>query len=144
MKLSRICNRPPITAPASSPLSEIAELMVRHQVGAIILTETPSVRPVATGIVTDRDIVRAQMGRAADLSTIRVADVMTPDPLEICETQDLHEVIRRMHDRGVRRAVVVATDGSLKGVVSTDDLLAELTLELVGLAKATSMRQAAI
>ena len=141
MKLSQICSHPAITVSVSSPVSEAAALMARHQVGAIVVTATPSLRPVAIGIVTDRDIVRAQLTRAADLSAIPTADVMTPDPLEICETQPVDEVIRRMHERGVRRAVVISADGALRGVVSTDDLIAELTMELVGLARVVATPQ---
>ena len=142
MKLSQICSHPALTVSASSPVSEVADLMARHRVGAIVVTSTPSVRPVAIGIVTDRDIVRAQLTRAADFSTIRTADVMTPDPLEICETQPIDEVIRRMHQHGVRRAVVISANGELRGVVSADDLIAELTMELVGLARVVATPRA--
>lgn len=134
MNVGQICSRDLVSAPESAPLGEIAALMCERQVGAIVVTKIPSVRPIAVGIVTDRDIVLAQLNRAGDFTSLRAADVMSPCPLELCENDSVEDAIQRMRARGVRRAVVVTADGALAGVVSTDDLVVQIARELIGLA----------
>jgi CBS domain-containing protein len=138
MNVGRVCSRPGVTAPASSNLLEIAALMREHNVGAVIITKTPLNRPVAVGVITDRDIVQAQLDRTADLSAIPAEHVMSRAPLEITEDADIDEAIRQMRARGVRRAPVVTANGALTGMVSVDDLIASVAEELVGLAAVLS------
>jgi len=134
MNVGKACSRPAVTTAASSTLMDVATLMRDRNVGAVIITKSPLDRPAAVGVITDRDIVRAQLDRTADLSSIAAEQVMTRDPLEIAADSDIDEAIQRMRARDVRRAAVVATDGSLVGMVSIDDLIACVAEELVGLA----------
>jgi CBS domain-containing protein len=135
MNVGQICSRNLVSTPASAPLSEVAQLMHDRHVGAVIVTKAPSDQPVAVGVITDRDIVRAQLDRAADFSRLSVAQIMTQDPLVLCEDASLDEAIQRMRARGVRRAPVVTSHGALAGLVSTDDLLAQIAREVVSLAR---------
>jgi CBS domain-containing protein len=135
MSVATICSRRPITAPPSAPLSDIAQLMYENRVGTVILTLTPSERPVAVGIITDRDVIRAQIEHSADLSRVAASQAMTPDPLTVCESDRCGEALSRMRDRGVRRAVVVDSSGALVGIVSTDDLILRLAAEIAGIGR---------
>ena len=134
MNVGNVCRRPLITAPASSNLMQIASLMAEQNVGAVIITKAPLDRPVAVGVVTDRDIVIAQLDHTADLSSIPTEQVMSRAPLEIVESAELDEAIRQMRAHNVRRAPVVSADGSLIGMVSVDDLIASVAEEMIGLA----------
>ena len=134
MNVGQACSRPAITASASSNLMDVATLMRDRNVGAVIITRSPMDRAAAVGVITDRDIVQAQLDHTADLSAIPAEQVMTRDPLEIPAESDIDDAIQRMRARGVRRAAVVAADGSLMGMVSIDDLIACVAEELVGLA----------
>ena len=87
------------------------------------------------GIITDRDIVRAQLERVADLSRLSAGQVMTRNPLVIGEENSADGAIAHLRARGVRRAPVVATDGTLVGLISADDLLAHVAHKLIGLAE---------
>lgn len=135
MNVGRVCTKGAVTVPVSAPLSEVAQLMYERHVGAVIVTATPSERPVAAGIITDRDIVRAQFERTADFSRLQAAEVMSRSPLELNEQDSIEDALRQMQTRGVRRAPVVSANGALVGLVSTDDLLAEVSEELVNLAQ---------
>src|SRR5689334_2472104 len=104
MNVGQICHRPAVSVAASASLAEVAELMHKHAVGAVLITKAPLDRPVVVGIVTDRDIVRAQLEHATDLSSLRVEEVMTRDPLELNETESLSHAVQRLRARGVRRA----------------------------------------
>lgn len=135
MNVRDVCSRNLASVPVSASLSEVAMLMRDRRVGAVVVLKGPVSDPVAAGIVTDRDIVRAQLERASDLSSICVADVMTADPLIVCEDDAVDDVIERMREFRVRRAPVVTTRGTVCGLISTDDLVSEIARELAGLAR---------
>jgi CBS domain-containing protein len=134
MNVGNLCSRPPVSVPGNAPLSEVVRLMVQERIGAIIVTDAPADRAVVLGIVTDRDIVQAQLAHVADFSQLNTADTMSRDPLVLNERDDVAEALRRMRARGIRRAPVVTSSGALLGLVSTDDLLAQIAQELNALA----------
>ena len=136
MNVGQECSRPAVTVAMRATLAEAAVLMRERNVGAVIVTQSPSDRPTAVGVITDRDIVRAQLDHAADLSSLSVEQAMSRDPLEINAQSDIGDAIRRMRARRVRRAPVVTVDGRLVGVVSIDDLIARVAEDLIGLCAA--------
>jgi CBS domain-containing protein len=141
MNVGQECSRPAATVALSATLADAAMLMRERNVGAVIVTQSPSDRPTAVGVLTDRDIIRAQLDHCADLSSLGVEQAMSRDPLEINAQSDIDDAIGRMRARGVRRAPVVAADGTLVGVVSIDDLIARVAEDLIGLSTALA-RQA--
>ena len=86
-------------------------------------------------MITDRDIVRAQLVQVADLSRLSAGGIMTRNPLVISEGDSVDGAIAHLRARGVRRAPVVAPDGTLVGLISVDDLLANVAHKLAGLAE---------
>lgn len=140
MKVGDICTRNPATVSTSATLSEVARLMRDRHIGAVIVTKAPLDRPVATGIITDRDIACAQLDRRSDLSSLSAEEAMTRNPLEINEEESLSGAIEKLRARGVRRAPVVSSNGALVGLVSTDDLLAGVARELMLLARLVTLQ----
>jgi len=134
MNIGNLCSRRLITVSTGAPISEVASLMRDEHVGAVIVTHGSAAARRVVGILTDRDIVRAQLARTADLSSLSVADTMTPDPLVLLEQESVDGAIAHLRARGVRRAPVVRDDGTPAGVISVDDLLAHLAAKLIGLA----------
>ena len=141
MKVTDLCRREVVTISAAAPVVEAARLMCSQRVGAVIVTTSPADRAIAVGVLTDRDIVCAQLAGARDLGQLRVADVMAADPLVLNAEDPIDEAIRRMRARGVRRAPVAGPGGVLTGVISFDDLLAHISGKLAALARLTG-RQA--
>lgn len=135
MLVGTLCSRGPITVSTGAPISDVARMMRERHVGAVIVTVSDGKRPRVAGIITDRDIVRAQLERAADLSRLSAGQVMTRNPLAIREEESVDGAIAHLHARGVRRAPVVAQDGTLVGLISADDLLAHVAHKLIGLAE---------
>jgi CBS domain-containing protein len=135
MNVGEVCSREVYIMRHDEPLREAVALMHRHQVGAVIIVEQERelVRPV--GIVTDRDVVYAQVSLGTELSRLRTKEAMTSHPTLILETASHSEAIGRMSDAGVRRAPVVNQAGELVGIVSLDDLLPVVSEELQGLAR---------
>lgn len=135
MSVATLCSPHPVAVSTGAPISDVARLMRDRHVGAVIVTDGAAERPRPIGIITDRDIVRAQLERTADLSRLCAGDVMTRNPLVLGEEESAGGAIAHLRARGVRRAPVVAPDGALIGLISADDLLGHLAHELVGLAR---------
>lgn len=141
MNIGSICTRRVASAPLSAPLSEVVALMRDRRVGMIVVTRSVAGRAVICGVITDRDIMRAQLTHVADFSQLSTADTMSGDPLIVTADEDIGEAMRRMRLRGVRRAPVVDAEQTLIGAVSIDDLLAAVARDIAALA-AVVTRQA--
>jgi CBS domain-containing protein len=122
------------TAFRDQPLAEAARTMCSERIGALVVVDRqdPSRRPI--GILTDRDIVRGQLRLGADLYCLTVGDVMTSDPLVLPLHLEVAEAVEALNARAVRRAPVLDSEGNLAGMVSLDDLLPAIALELDALA----------
>ncbi len=140
MNVGEICTRNPATVSTAATLAEVARLMRDRHIGAVIVTKAPLDQPVASGIITDRDIACAQLDRRSDLGSLSAEEAMTRNPLVVNEEDSLGTAIERMRVRGVRRAPVVSPSGALVGVVSTDDLFAHVARELMALARLVTLQ----
>jgi CBS domain-containing protein len=134
MNVWKVCNQRAITVSEHAQLSEVARLMENEHVGAVIVVDSARARPAVVGIVTDRDIVCAQLDRTLDLSQLTAGEAMTRDPLVLLQEGSVDSAIEHMRVRGVRRAPVVTTSGVPVGMLSTDDLLVHISLKVSGMA----------
>lgn len=135
MLVGSLCNLRPVCVSTGATISDVARLMRDQHIGAVIVTEGDAARPRVIGMITDRDVIRAQYERTADLSRLSAGQVMTRNPLVISEQESVDGAVAHLRARGVRRAPVVAPDGALVGLISTDDLLAHVAGKLVNLAE---------
>lgn len=133
MKVWDICSQRAITVSESSQLSEVARLMETQHVGTVIVTGAAPTR-AAVGIITDRDIVCAQLERTLPLSQLIAVDAMTRDPLVLLKEGQVDNAIEHMRARGVRRAPVITPSGVPVGMLSTDDLLVHISLKVSAMA----------
>jgi len=134
VEIGNLCSREVFVANREEPLAQAVREMHQRKVGMLVVVERQGKRFLPVGIVTDRDALCRQLMRQADLFTLVVEDVMTPDPVTVSEHSDLTEAIQSMRARGVRRAPVLSDTGELVGVVSLDDLLPAVSRELCALA----------
>jgi CBS domain-containing protein len=137
MKVREFCSPNVVLAEAQASLREAALAMRNQHVGALVVVEKKDgiTRPI--GIVTDRDIVVAVVAVPdARPEAIRVADVMSKKLALAREEEGVFEAVARMSERAVRRLPVVAADGSLKGMLTLDDVLRVIGTELAQLAEA--------
>jgi CBS domain-containing protein len=96
-------------------------------------------RPV--GVLTDRDIVVATVARGVDPRALRVDDVMTRAPVVAVALESIEAALLKMHKTGVRRVPVVSSQGELYGVLSIDDALTSISIELQNIAGAINRSQ---
>ena len=125
MRIERLYTRRIMATRRSAPIAEAAATMQRFGVGSLLVMEDGSEhRPV--GIVTDRDL--ALQGFASESS--QVGSVMTPVIATIREEADIHEALETMRAHGVRRLLVTGREGTLRGVLSIDDIVDGLSADL--------------
>ncbi len=134
MNVGTLCRRGAVSVSMSAPLSTVAALMMDEHVGAIIVTRGGDASSGVAGIITDRDIMRAQLERTADLTRLSAGETMTRDPLILDERDSVGGAVAHLRARGVRRAPVVSAEGKLIGLVSVDDLLAYFATTLIDVA----------
>jgi CBS domain-containing protein len=107
--------------PPDSTLLDAARRITKSAIGAVVIGDGEK----ATGIVSERDLVRA-MAERRDPSSTRVIEVATTE-LAWCDLEStVSEVGAEMMDRYIRH-VLVEDAGTLVGIVSGRDLLGVLT-----------------
>ncbi len=134
MNVGQFCSGRIVKTSKSTPLADVARLMNDEHVGAVIVTDGSYESAPIAGIITDRDIVTAQLDRARDLATVCAGDVMTKNVLTLLKGESVDGAIAHMRARNVRRAPVVTSEGVPLGLVSVDDLVAQISLKLAGIA----------
>jgi CBS domain-containing protein len=130
MKIARLFTRKIMATTRSAQFAEAAAAMRRYGVGSLLVMEDPPAIGPPIGIVTDRDL--ALQGFASESSL--VGSVMTPVVATVLEEADIHEALELMRAHGVRRLVVTATDGGLRGIISIDDIVDGLSADLAAAA----------
>jgi CBS domain-containing protein len=128
MTIAEIANTRVITTRPSTPLSEVADLMARNDVGTVVVQSTDA--PV--GIITDRDLALAVAAEGMDPTQHTAADVMTQNLVTVSPEAGIFEVTELMAQASVRRIPLVET-AELVGIVSFDDVLRRFAEELQNL-----------
>jgi CBS domain-containing protein len=137
MKVRDFCSKGVVTIEPQASLREAALLMRNSHVGALVVVERKGGIEQPAGILTDRDIVVAVIAvPGARPEGIRAADAMSQPVVLAREDDNVFETVETMQRKAVRRLPVVAADGSLRGMVTLDDVLRVLAAELGGLAEA--------
>ena len=111
----------PLTVTRTDTIRRAAELMRNVNVGALPVVDE-SGHGVLQGLITDRDIV-IRCVAAAHEPWCLVAAHMTPAPLiTVGPDADVSVVIEAMERAKVRRVPVVASDGTLLGIIAQADI----------------------
>jgi CBS domain-containing protein len=134
MSLEKFCRKPLIKISPDTDITEACHLMEQNNVGSLVAEKDGKL----CGIVTDRDIALRVTGARKDPQTTRVKDIMTPDPIRISVDKDIHHLTSLMHAYHVRRVPIVNGFDTTLGIVTLDDLIAELGDEMSEIGKAIS------
>ena len=134
--LQDMLNRDVITIVPSAPVSEAAYLMMREDIGSLIVVDD-QMFPI--GIVTDRDLVVSAIAEGKDPEEAIVEEVMTKDVVYVEEETNILDILSTMSEYSIRR-MPVTKDGRLTGIVSVDDLIVVIATELIDLAMAVSSK----
>ena len=134
MSVGTICTRQVVTVDRSMDVAAAAVVMRNKEVGYLVVTDAArgGLKPV--GVVTDRDMVIKVLARDISPHTLKVCDVMTPDPLVAGYSDDISKTLHRMRALGVRRVPVIDSLGRIAGVLSLDDAFDHLVVQMADVA----------
>ncbi len=137
-EVGRVCSRNVITIAPGEDIVAAARLMRTCHIGFLVVCEPTAAgqNRRVIGVLTDRDIVVAVVARDATPQSLKVVDVMTRNPLMVAEDCPLDAALGFMRDAGVRRVPVTGAKEDLVGVMSLDDVVAQMAQQLTSVAAA--------
>ena len=106
------------TGPEATVADAIATL-VSHNIGSLPIVDAQG---YLLGIFSERDILRGLHLQGEAFRSVKVADVMTRDPIFCEPCDDVEEVMAKMSERHVAKVPVLDGD-RLVGVVSVGDVI---------------------
>jgi CBS domain-containing protein len=113
----------PIVVGPEASLDAVVETMHRQKADCVLIVSGERL----VGIFTDRDAVLKAAG--SDLTSLRVGDLMTPDPVVLRHDDPIAVAIHKMAVGGFRHIPIVE-DGRPTGVVTARDVFAHLARTL--------------
>ena len=120
MHIKQIMTAKVATCRPESDLASVAKLMWDNDCGFVPVIDTAG---RVLGVLTDRDICIASATRRLLPEQIKAIDAMTR-AVQTCLADDsIETVLAAMKQYRVRRLPIVGTDGTLKGVVSMNDIV---------------------
>jgi|SRR3990172_2096296 len=134
MSLENFCKKPVVKISPDEDIATACRSMEQNNVGCLVAEQNGKL----CGIVTDRDIALKVAGAQKDSRQTRVRDIMTADPVRISVNSDLHHLTSLMHAYHVRRVPIVNGSDDMLGIVTMDDLIAQLGDEMAEIGKAIS------
>ena len=130
MSLTNFIKRVGCVTPRATVV-EAGQKMRSRSIGAVVVISDDH-KPI--GLVTDRDIVMRVVADNKAPNQISVEQVMSGGVVTLPEEASLRQATELMRDKGVRRVVVIDDSGRVSGLVSFDDLLVILGMEIGNLA----------
>lgn len=134
MAIGELCSREVVHVRRNETVADAAQLMRRHAVGCVVVTEGSGEWLKPVGVLTDRDVAISVVGAGLDPRMTPVDSVMAKRVSLIEEGEGVGRAVHLMRSSGVHRLPVVDEDGKLVGVLSADDLFDVLAGEMEGLA----------
>ncbi|MFA6229294.1 MAG: CBS domain-containing protein [Rhodanobacter sp.] len=126
MRIADICTRQVISIEAGITIRQAAEMMRKHHVGALVITQPPNGERVPTGFLTDRDIVISVVAAGINTEALTVGDIVSQDLATCTESEGVFDAIQTMRRRSVRRLPVLNGKGGLVGMLTADDIYSAL------------------
>ena len=123
MKLRDIMSKEIASLKAADSVEQAAQLMKQYNIGSVPICNQNSV----VGIVTDRDIALRSVARGQERNQ-EIKDIMTANPVVGTPDMDVHEAVKIMSEKQIRRLPVVENN-KLVGMVALGDISLEPKLQ---------------
>lgn len=118
----------PFTVSPDTPISEVAEVMEREDIGSVPVLEGDQL----AGVITDRDIVVRAIAKGKDPRGMPVREAWTREVLAVRQDDDLSDAMNAMASYQVRRMPVVDDENRLVGVIAQADVALEAKEKAIG------------
>jgi CBS domain-containing protein len=119
--VENVMRSPAVTALFSDTVWSIANKIFTNNIGSVIVMSGG----VPTGMITERDIVKAIVRDKKDPNKTHAQDIMSVPIVMIEAKKTARDALELMRDKGVRR-LAVTRDGRLIGIVSERRVLDSL------------------
>ena len=116
--LKSLTKRPCFTVNANSSISNVIEILSRHNIGAVVVTSDEN---TVEGIISERDIVR-HLARSKTIDGLIASDIMTKDVVTVTTSVSSSELMQTMTKNKFRHLPIIS-EGELIGVVSIGDVV---------------------
>lgn len=128
MSLENLCRREIICVKTSEKVIEATKLMEEKNVGSVIVVSDD--KPI--GIVTDRDVMIRVVNKGRDPGKTPVSDIMSLEIITLKKDTGLYEALEQIKESksSVRRFPIVDENGSIKGIITLDDVVYLLGKEM--------------
>ena len=127
MKAGEIMTRKVSTVSPEDTVQSAALVMARVNAGSLPVLSGKRM----VGLITDRDIVVRAIAAGKPIANCTVDDVMTEEVHYCLDDDTIEDVAMRMGDLGVRRMPVLDRNSALVGMISLDDIAAQVQWEHV-------------
>lgn len=124
MKVKDIMSTDIASLKSDDSIERAAQLMKQYDVGSIPVCNQNNV----VGIVTDRDITLRCVATGQDTKQQKVCDIMTENPVVGSPDMNVHDVVKIMSEKQIRRLPIVENN-SLVGIVALGDISLEPALQ---------------
>jgi CBS domain-containing protein len=120
-EIRQVMTTPADAVRKSASVQEAARLMKAKDIGDVLVEDEQG---RLAGILTDRDVAIRATAEGADPKTTKVEDAYTRDVTALAPTDTVHDAVRMMRSKDVRRLPVVE-GGKAVGIVSLGDISVE-------------------
>lgn len=118
-KVSEIMTANLTSAPISTPVVEVVQLMAGEDVGRVIVTDNA----VPVGIFTEKDVLRRVVNGGLDPKNTQIGKVMTSPIRAVPEETRIVDAFARMYKGKYRHLLVRGRRGRIVGIVSMRRIL---------------------
>lgn len=128
MKVSKAMHQRADWASADTPVSEVARMMEKDDIGAIPIGKNDKL----IGMLTDRDIAVRVVAKGLDPAKVKAEDVMTKGIIWCRTTESVEDAIHLMDQKKIRRLPVIDDNKRLVGMLSLGDIAHSVSRDLSG------------
>ncbi len=129
LRVKDIMSSPVIDADVEETAEDVANKMVRYDIGSVVVTE----KGFPIGIITKRDLVYKVVAKNLKPSEVKAKDIMS-SPIHVANPDDLIDnALREMNKLKIDHLAVVHKD-KLVGIISTTDIL-QVTPEILDIVR---------
>jgi CBS domain-containing protein len=104
---------------SEATVSEAVAKLVQNNIGSLPVIDHAG---HLVGVFSERDVLRVIHSRGEGFARLRVADLMTCNPVTCKLDDDVNEVMGKMSERHIAK-VPVLSDSELVGIVSVGDVI---------------------
>jgi len=106
-----------ITVSPTTLVEEAVKIMNNNEIGCLVVTENEK----ATGIITERDLLKRVLEQGKPPETIKVAEIMSKPLIYGNPEMELEDAARLMFRKKVKKLPIIK-DGQLVGLITLTDL----------------------